>query len=538
MSEKKETEMKTLFKRSRTVLRDILTGDGKDFVGKTVTVCGWIQTMRSQGQNMAFVELNDGSSSSNLQIILDKEFAGEGVLDDVFTRGGTGVSLRIVGEIVESPKSGQAVELKAKTVIVLGGVDAKAYPMPKKALTLEYMRARQNWRIRTRTMRAVHNIRNQCAWATHSFFQGHGFKYVHTPILTGADCEGAGEMFSVTTILNESSKAKDIPTISDSDGAIDFSKDFFGKPVSLTVSGQLNVETYACAFSDVYTFGPTFRAEHSNTTRHLAEFWMIEPEICFATLEDDMSLAEDYVKYCVQSVMDKCAGDVELLTNYYQREFDQAKKQGKVKKDAERPSKHSDNLKALLGKPYKRLTYTEAIEILEKEIKEYRAIVITKEERAKMKKKDLKKKTKGKHVFEYKVYWGVDLASEHEKYLTDKVFNGPVILYNYPKDIKAFYMKMNEDEKTVQAMDMLVPGIGELIGGSAREEDYDKLIKRCAEMKMETEPLEWYLDLRKFGSVPHAGFGLGFERLVMLTTGMQNIKDVIPFPRSYGVCDF
>uniref|UniRef100_A0A7S2TF26 asparagine--tRNA ligase n=1 Tax=Lotharella oceanica TaxID=641309 RepID=A0A7S2TF26_9EUKA len=527
-----------LFKRSRTVLKDILDGDAKTFIGKSVTVCGWMQTIRTQGQSMAFVELNDGSCCGSLQVILDKEYAGEGVLDAAFEKGGTGVSCKITGEIVKSPKSGQAVELKAKTCIILGAVDAKAYPMPKKALTLEYMRTKQTWRIRTKTMRAVQTIRNMCAWATHSFFQGHGMKYVHTPILTGADCEGAGEMFSVTTMLKDGANIKDIPTVKDSDGKIDFSKDFFGKSVSLTVSGQLNVETYACAFSDVYTFGPTFRAEHSNTSRHLAEFWMIEPEICFATLEDDMALAEDYVKYVVDMVISKCGGEVDLLTDYYQRDYNIRKKQGKVGKNEQPPSPHRKNLEALLGKPYKRLSYTEAIEILEKEIKEYRAIVITPEEQKKMKAKDLKKKTKGKHLFSYPVFWGVDLASEHEKYLTDKIFNGPVILYNYPKDIKAFYMKMNEDNKTVQAMDMLVPGIGELIGGSAREDDLNKLLKRCEETKMEVEPLQWYLDLRKFGSVPHAGFGLGFERLVMLTTGMQNIKDVIPFPRSYGVCDY
>eukprot|EP00472_Partenskyella_glossopodia_P008103 CAMPEP_0197527728 /NCGR_PEP_ID=MMETSP1318-20131121/22632_1 /TAXON_ID=552666 /ORGANISM="Partenskyella glossopodia, Strain RCC365" /LENGTH=534 /DNA_ID=CAMNT_0043082515 /DNA_START=27 /DNA_END=1631 /DNA_ORIENTATION=- len=533
------TESKGLFKRSRTVLREILElQDASAIFNTQVTVCGWMQTIRYQGQSMAFVELNDGSCSKNLQVILDKTYADEGVLEDAFTKGGTGVSVQIQGEIVESPKSGQLIELKAKTAKILGGVDAKSYPLPKKALTLEYLRTLPTWRIRTRTMRAVQNIRNTCAFATHSFFQGHGFKYVHTPILTGADCEGAGEMFSVTTLMHAQSKLSDIPTVDDKGEEIDFKKDFFGKSVSLTVSGQLNVETYAHAFADVYTFGPTFRAEHSNTSRHLAEFWMIEPEICFATLEDDMSLAEDYVKYCVNAVLTKCAGDVQILTDFYQRQYTTAKKQGKLPKDAQPPARLLDSLQLLVGKAYKRLSYTEGVELLEKEIKEYRAIVITPEEKKAMKAKDYKKKSKGKHVFENPVFWGCDLASEHEKYLTDKIFNGPVILYNYPKDIKAFYMKMNDDNKTVQAMDMLVPGIGELIGGSAREDDYDKLIKRCAELKMETEPLQWYLDLRKFGSVPHAGFGLGFERLVMLTTGMSNIKDVIPFPRSYGLCEF
>mmetsp|Transcript_30057 Transcript_30057/g.41895 ORF Transcript_30057/g.41895 Transcript_30057/m.41895 type:complete len:501 (+) Transcript_30057:1-1503(+) len=500
--------------------------------------------MRKQGEKMIFVELNDGSCAGNLQVLVQKgdDEGKNKLVEGVFAKGGTGVSCKVNGKIIKSVAKGQAIELKAESVTILGGVDAATYPMPKKKLTLEYMRENQNWRIRTRTMRAVQNIRNQCAWATHSFFQGHGFKYVHTPLLTGADCEGAGEMFAVTNLIKEGSKISDIPVVTDESekrtDTIDFSKDFFGKPVSLTVSGQLNVETYACAFSDVYTFGPTFRAEKSKTTRHLAEFWMIEPEIAFATLEDDMALAEDYVKYCVKSVLDKCASDVQLLTDYHQREFAQAKKRGKVAKGAEAPSKLSDSLQVLLGKPYKRLTYTEAIAILEKEIEEYRAIVITEEEAKQMKAKDLKKKTKGKHRFEFPVFWGVDLASEHEKYLTDKIFKAPVILYNYPKDIKAFYMKMNEDNKTVQAMDMLVPGIGELIGGSAREDNYDVLVKRCEELKMETKPLQWYLDLRKYGSVPHAGFGLGFERLVMLVTGMSNIKDVIPFPRAWGLCDF
>lgn len=487
---------------------------------------------------MAFVELNDGSCTGNLQVLLNKEDAGEGNLDQAFEKGGTGVSVKIIGKIVESPKSGQALELVASEASVLGGVDAKTYPMPKKKLTLEYMRDNQNWRIRTRTMRAVQNIRNQCAWATHAFFQGHGFKYVHTPILTGADCEGAGEMFSVTNLIGEGTKTAEIPT-NEKTGQIDFTKDFFGKQVNLTVSGQLNVETYACAFSDVYTFGPTFRAEKSKTTRHLAEFWMIEPEICFATLEDDMALAEDYVKFCVSKVFEECKDDVELLSEYHQREFKVQMKQGKIPKGTTAPTILTDQLKGLLGKPYKRLSYTEAIEILEKEIKEYRVIVITEEEKKKMKPKDYKKKCKGKvAVFEYPVFWGVDLASEHEKFLTDKIFGQPVILYNYPKDIKAFYMKMNDDNKTVQAMDMLVPGIGELIGGSAREDDYGRLLNRCKELKMDIQPLQWYLDLRKYGSVPHAGFGLGFERLIMLCTGMSNIKDVIPFPRAYGLCAF
>jgi len=539
----KNSSGQRLFKRSRTVLKDILEGDPEAFIGKLVTVCGWVQTMREHTNTLAFFELNDGSCCGNLQVLIKKEEADEkGCLDELFSRAKRGVSVRLEGKIVESPKSEQKIEMICKKAIILGGVDRKAsYPMPKKRLSFEYLRAHQTWRIRTQTMRAVHNIRNQCAWATHSFFQGLGFKYVHTPILTEADCEGAGEMFTVTTLLEEGIEISELPKEKDEDGfeteRLDFSKDFFGKPVSLTVSGQLNVETYACALSDVYTFGPTFRAEHSNTSRHLAEFWMIEPEICFATLDDDMALAEDYVKYCVKSVLDNCSSDLEFLSKKYQSDFKLAQKRGQ-KKGESPPSRHIDSLQALLKKPYKRLTYTEAIKILEKEIKEHRCIVITEQEEKKMTAKDFKRKTKGKHRFENKVFWGVDLASEHEKYLTDKVFKGPVIVYNYPKTIKAFYMKMNEDKKTVQAMDMLVPGIGELIGGSAREDDYDKLVKRCVELDMELESLQWYLDLRKFGSVPHAGFGLGFERLVMLMTGMQNIKDVIPFPRSYGICEY
>ncbi len=534
-----QTERKTLFRRSRAVIKDVVCVDPETVIGQTVTVCGWIQTIRYQGQSMAFIQLNDGSTPIDLQLLLNKDECEEGALDDVFSKGGTGVSIRAVGSVVKSPKSGQAVELKATSITVLGTVDAKSYPIPKKNITLERLRTIQTWRVRTRTMRAVQSIRNQCAWATHSFFQKLGFKYVHTPVLTGADCEGAGEMFQVTTLLGEDGKIASIPTKKDAPGEIDFKKDFFGKPVNLTVSGQLNVETYAHAFSDVYTFGPTFRAEHSNTSRHLAEFWMIEPEMCFATLEDDMALAEDYVKFVVNACIDKCSEELKTLSGYYQREFAIAKKGGKVPKGAQPPPNHFESVQALVGVEYKRLSYTDAIAILEKDIKEYKVIVLTPEQKAKMKAKDIRKKSKGKAaVFEFPVSWGIDLASEHEKYLTDVVFKKPVILFDYPKQIKAFYMKQNDDGKTVQAMDLLVPGIGELIGGSAREDSYEKLLKRCDEMKLDVKPLQWYLDLRRYGSVPHAGFGLGFERLVMLITGMKNIKDVIPFPRSLGMCDF
>jgi len=438
-----------------------------------------------------FVEVNDGSCPGSLQVVIDSQAAGFGSLKG---KCGTGASVKCTGAIVASPGGKQAVELLVKEgdheVVLFGGVDAKEYPLAKKSHGMEYLRSIAHLRPRSHFIGAVARVRAALAQATHEFFRDRGFLYVHTPLITAADCEGAGEMFQVTTLLGDAEKG-DLPRIDKS--TVDYSKDFFGKPAFLTVSGQLSVENYCCALSNVYTFGPTFRAENSHTSRHLAEFWMIEPELAFADIFDDMQCAEDYLKYCVRYAMDHNLEDLQW--------FEANVEKGLVSR-----------LENLLKEPFGRVSYTEAIEILIRE--------------------------SPKANFQVPVEWGMDLNSEHERYLCEKVYKKPTVVYNYPKDIKAFYMRLNDDEKTVAAMDVLAPAIGEVIGGSQREERLDVLDRRIGEVGLEVKDYWWYRDLRKFGSVPHAGFGLGFERLIMLTTGVDNIRDVIPYPRYPGHAEF
>ena len=493
------------YKRSRTRVKELLR-QGKAALDKTVTVKGWVRSVREAMKGTtAFVELNDGSSVLSLQVVASKETTAN--FEGLKLSGGTGSALSFQGLVVESMGKGQTIEVQATSVDVLGPTrggpnrqpGSATYPLAKKFHTPEHLRLNAHLRPRSRLGSAMVRCRHALAFATHEFFQKRGFLYVHTPLITGADCEGAGEQFTVTTLLpdddeNPGGAFQRIPTLPN--GAVDFSKDFFGKRCGLTVSGQLNVETHAVALSDCYTFGPTFRAENSHTARHLAEFWMIEPELSFGDLSDDIDLATDYLKYCVAAVLTRCEDDLKF--------FEQAHEKGL-----------RDRLHEILEKPFPRLDYTEAITILQKAIKEKTI------------------------VFEVNdVYWGMDLNSEHEKYLTDVVSKGPLVLINYPKDIKAFYMKLNPDNKTVAAMDILVPKIGEIIGGSQREDDLDTLEARCAEVGLDPAGIKWYTDLRLYGSVPHAGFGLGFERLVMLVTGIDNIRDAIPFPRYPGHADF
>lgn len=482
-----------MFKRSRTHVREALKD--KKLIDNQITVCGWIGNFRVQKSNgISFITLSDGSCLTELQIIVNPQSKEElANFDGIYERGTKGVSIKVTGTLVESPMSGQAVELKASSIEVLGDVDASKYPISKNKLTLEHLRNFPHLRVRTRTLAAIARVRNSCSLATHSFFQLHGFKYVHTPVLTSNDCEGAGETFTISNTLGSEGEP------------------FFGKDVNLTVSGQLHGETYASALGDIYTFGPTFRAENSNTSRHLAEFWMIEPEMCFIDLEDLMNITDDYIKYCVRICLNSLRDEIEFFDKHYQNGL-------------------KNQLEALVRAPFKRMTYTQVIECLEKEIAEDRAIVRVKE----MENKKFKKLAKGKHVFEEAVFWGCDLGSEHEKYMTDKVVGGGLIVYDYPKEIKSFYMKENPDGKTVQAMDLLVPNIGELVGGSMRIDDFKDL---NAKMEAKNISVPWYLDLRRYGSVPHGGFGLGFERLIMMITGIYNIRDVIPFPRYPRHCD-
>lgn len=497
----------TMFKRPRVLLKDYFSNEerflleGPSFTetetetevsNNIITVCGWIESMRSQGQSFAFIKLNDGSCVQSLQVIVDtSRVTDDTCLDNIFRRGTTGVSLRVEGTVVQSPKSGQKTELVVSSIQVLGDVDGKQYPISKTRLPLEHLRKFPHLRVRTKKLAAVQRIRNCCAKATHDFFQERGLSYVNTPIISGNDCEGAGEVFGLDPVESDR---------------------LFGKPVSLTVSGQLHGETYACGIGDIYTFGPTFRAEDSHTSRHLSEFWMIEPELGFIELTDLMNLAEDYIKYCIRQCLSRCSEEVALF-NTEENEL-------------------IERLKSYLC-DFKRISYTDAIQLLLTEIAEDRAIIRVPE----IEHKKFKKKAKGKYIFEHPIFWGVDMASEHERYLTEKIFKKPVIVYNYPKSIKSFYMKQNHSEdaglETVQAMDILVPGIGELVGGSMREDSYDKLADIMAEKGIE---IDWYLDLRKYGSVPHGGFGLGFERLIQLVTGLANIRDVIPFPRSPDNC--
>ncbi len=450
------------------------------WVGKEVTIKGWIRTVRNQ-KTFNFVEINDGSTLSNFQIIVSQDVPG---YDQLIPQLSTGASISAKGKIVESPGKEQSLEMQASSIAIIGTCDPETYPLQKKRHTFEFLRTIAHLRPRTNTFGAVTRVRNALAFATHQFFQSRGFLYVQTPIITGSDCEGAGQMFQVTT-LNMTNPPKN------PEGKLDYNQDFFGRPTFLTVSGQLNGEIYACALADIYTFGPTFRAENSNTSRHLAEFWMIEPEMAFADLNDDMDCAEAYLKYVFKYVLDNCSEDM--------RFFDKFISQGLV-----------ERLQHIVDTPFERITYTQAVEILEKSNKK----------------------------FEFPVKWGLDLQSEHERYLAEEHFAKPVIVTNYPKEIKAFYMRINDDNKTVAAMDVLVPKVGEIIGGSQREERLDYLEAKLKEVGLHPEDYWWYLELRKYGSVPHAGFGAGFERLVQFTTGMENIRDVIPFPRHPGKADF
>lgn len=450
-----------------------------DLVGQEIGVKGWIRTIRNQ-KTFSFIELNDGSTQSNFQIVLDAKVPNYDTLVNTLS---TGASISATGTLAASPGKNQEMELQASSLELIGACP-ESYPMQKKRHTLEYLRTIAHLRPRTNTIGAVTRIRNQLAYATHQFFQERGFIYLNTPIITASDCEGAGQMFRVTTHdLNNLPKTKE--------GKLDDTQDFFGKPAYLTVSGQLNGEIYACAMSDIYTFGPTFRAENSNTSRHLAEFWMIEPEMAFADIKDNMDLAESFLKYVFKYVLEHGKEDMAF--------FDKLISPGTI-----------ERLQMIVETPFVRATYTEAVKILQE---------------------------CGK-AFEFPVSWGTDLQSEHERYLTEEHFKKPVILTDYPRQIKAFYMRGNEDGKTVAAMDVLVPKIGEIIGGSQREERLDVLEARLKEMHLSPEDYWWYLELRKYGSVPHAGFGAGFERLVQFVTGMENIRDVIPFPRHPGKADF
>ncbi|KAJ6831658.1 asparagine--tRNA ligase, cytoplasmic 1-like [Iris pallida] len=533
----------------RTFIRSIVVS-GDAIAGSRVVVGGWVKTGREQGKgSFAFLEINDGSCLANLQVIVDAAVHPLAQLTP------TGTSVLVEGELKKPPEgTKQSVEMRVERVLEVGTVDPARYPLPKTKLTLEFLREHVNLRARSNTISAVARIRDELAYATHTFFRENGFRYVHTPIITTSDCEGAGEMFQVTTLFSDAEKVekelKQNPPPSESeveaaklivkekgeavknlknakaskevigaavseltnskenlakleerfnlkagipqkDGKIDYSRDFFGRQAFLTVSGQLQVETYACALGNVYTFGPTFRAEHSHTSRHLAEFWMVEPEIAFANLEDDMNYAENYVRYLCKWLLDHCLEDMEFMV----KSFDKAA---------------IDRLKLVSSSPFERITYTKAVELL---------------------------KNVTDKKFENQVEWGIDLASEHERYLTEVIFKKPVIVYNYPKGIKAFYMRLNDDQKTVAAMDVLVPKVGELIGGSQREERLDVLTERILEAGLPLEPYDWYLELRRFGTVKHSGFGLGFERMILFATGLDNIRDVIPFPRYPGKAD-
>jgi len=479
-------------RQSHRVLIKKMLKHPASFIGTQVVVCGWARTIREQGGGrFAFIELNDGSCFRNLQIVCDNDKPG--YKDVTSAQSGTGACILAFGNVVKSSGK-QDLELQALEVELLGKCVPGEFPISKAGIPLETLRSVAHLRPRTNTFGAMARVRNACAMATHLFFQQLGFLYLHTPLITASDCEGAGEMFQITTLLkNGGAKVAEVPLVKET-GKPDYTQDFFGKPAFLTVSGQLNGEMYATAVGKIYTFGPTFRAENSHTTRHIAEFWMIEPEMAFADLYDNMDLAEAYLKYVIQYVMDTDLEDLQFFDKQYEKGL-------------------LERLNKVLAQPFKRLTYTEAVEILQKS------------EASGVK-------------FEKKVEWGIDLQSEHERYVAEKVFNQPIILTDYPKDIKAFYMRLNEDGKTVRAMDVLVPKIGEIIGGSQREERLEILEKRIDEMKMDREAYKYYLDLRRYGSCVHSGFGVGFERLIMFITGIENIRDAIPFPRYPGHADF
>ena len=453
----------------------------EDF-GRQINVKGWVRTRRGS-KNVGFIALNDGSTIHNIQIVVDIEKMDPEVMKQITT----GSCISVIGEVVPSQGKGQKVELQAREIEVYGTADPNEYPLQKKGHSMEYLREIAHLRPRTNTFGAVFRIRHNMAIAIHRFFHEHGFFYFHTPIITASDCEGAGQMFQVTTKnLYDLKKGED--------GAILYDDDFFGRQTSLTVSGQLEGELAATALGAIYTFGPTFRAENSNTPRHLAEFWMIEPEVAFNDITDNMDLAEEFIKYCVQWALDNCADDLRFLNDMFDKEL-------------------IARLEGVVRETFVRLPYTEGIRILEEAVA-------------------------AGHKFEYPVYWGCDLAAEHERYLVEVHFKKPVIMTDYPKEIKAFYMKQNDDGKTVRGMDVLFPKIGEIIGGSEREENYDKLMARIKELDIPMKDMWWYLDTRRFGTCPHSGFGLGFERLLLFVTGMTNIRDVIPFPRTPKNCEF
>ncbi len=464
---------------SRSKIKDLLN----EAPGKEVLAKGWVRTKRGNRQ-VKFIALNDGSTINNIQVVAETEKFDE----ELIKRITTGASLAVRGQLVESIGSGQKVELKAESIEIYGECDPMRYPLQKKDTSLEYLRTVAHMRMRTNTFGAILRIRNAMAYAIHTFFQKKGFVYLHTPLITESDCEGAGQMFQVTTL------DLDKPLPRNKKGEIDYSEDFFGKQTSLTVSGQLEGELGATAVGEIYTFGPTFRAENSNTPRHLAEFWMVEPEMAFYDIKDNMDLAEEFIKYLVSWALENCIDDIRFLNDKYD--------EGLI-----------ERLRSVIGTEFVRLEYTEGIRILEEA-------------------------AKNGVQFEYPVYWGVDLQSEHERYLVEKHFRKPVILTGYPKEIKAFYMKQDDNGKTVRAMDVLFPKIGEIIGGSEREWSLEKLENRIGELGMSRKNLEWYIDTRRFGSVPHSGFGLGFERLLLFVTGMSNIRDVIPFPRTPRNAEF
>ena len=554
---------------------DILTSsESEKWIGKIVNVGGWVRSLREGGGGaFCFVDLNDGSTIKNLQVIVNKDVPNYSDL----IKEGIGSCLQFRGEIVKSQGNKQPIEMKIENkegvyVKIMGTCKQGEYPLmvgkEAKKMKLETLRDICHLRPRTNIISSVTRIRNNLAYATHIYFQNRGFLYIHTPEITSSDCEGAGSMFQVTTLLPPPKEKCNLKLTKE--GLVDYKDDFFSKPTYLTVSGQLEVENFACAMSDVYTFGPTFRAEVSHTSRHLAEFWMIEPEMCFADLFDDIECGENYLKFCLKYVLENNKNDLEFL--------DKQVEKGLI-----------ERLKNVVENEFKRLPYTEAIDLLKEAVAKDKKLFVEKKEltpeekkkiaeekKKKKAEKKAKKKAKGQEGEEPKeeekkeepkeeekkeepkeeekkeepkkaeekkddprnIFWGMDLASIHERYLTEQVFKKPVILYNYPKEIKSFYMKQNPDGKTVAAADILVPKIGEIIGGSQREEDYDKLLNRMKELNMDIENYKWYLDLRKFGSVPHSGFGLGFERLVMMATGIENIRDVIPYPRTPGNCDY
>jgi asparaginyl-tRNA synthetase len=460
----------------REKVKELLTSH--DY-GTDVIVKGWVRTKRGN-KNIVFIALNDGSTINNIQIVADTASFSEDLLKDITT----GASIAVTGKLIESQGQGQNVEINAEKIELYGKSDAESYPLQKKGHSMEFLREHAHLRFRTNTFGAVFRIRHAMAFAIHKYFNDKGFYYLHTPIITGSDAEGAGEMFHVTTL-----DLKNLPLTEE--GTIDFSNDFFGKETNLTVSGQLEGELGALALGEIYTFGPTFRAENSNTPRHLAEFWMIEPEMAFYDLEDNMDLAEEFVKYLIRYALENCIDDLNFLNSMIDKGL-------------------LERLKFVVENNFTRLTYTEAVKIL----------------------------AASDRKWEYPVGWGRDLQAEHERYLVEEHFKRPVILIDYPKEIKAFYMKQNDDGKTVKAMDVLFPGIGEIIGGSQREEDYDKLMNRINELKLPMKDLWWYLETRKFGTAPHSGFGLGFERMILFMTGMSNIRDVIPFPRTPRNAEF